>query len=86
MTENERVELELYIDTINALIGDFYVIALHHNIPLDGDDRVGKYYKDMIKYVHSLRKTTSYEDVLIAKRNIIAIKEKLVKLEVHHDI
>jgi hypothetical protein len=59
MTENERVELEIYIDIINSLIGDFYITASRYNIPLDHDNDVGMYYRKMIKYVGFLRRTTS---------------------------
>lgn len=86
MTVNERVELELYIDMINSLIGDFYVIASQNDIPLDKDDNVGHYYRKMLKYVHCLRQTMSYKDVVKAKKNIDAIKQKLVELEVCGDV
>jgi hypothetical protein len=86
MTDNERTELELYIDVLNSLIADFYRIASKHDIALDNNDKIGNYYRKMIKYVICLRKSTSYEDVLIAKRNIDTIKGKLAKLEACHDI
>ena len=86
MTNNERVELELYVDILNSLIADFYHISSEHNMPLNRDDNVGTYYRRMIQYVNHLRRATSYEDVLAARKNIAAIKEKLIRLEVFHDI
>lgn len=82
MTNNERTELELYIDVLNSLIGDFYVITSRYNISLDKDDNVGAYYRSMLQCVDSLRRTTSYEDVLEAKEKIAEIKRTLAKLEV----
>lgn len=86
MTDNERVELELYIDIINSLIAKLYQFASSHNVSLESDDDVGLYYKRMLKYVHHLRMSTSYDDVLTAKKNIPAIKEKLAKLEAEYAI
>lgn len=82
MTHNERVELEVCIDILNSLIGDFYIIASRHSIPLDNSNKVGTYYRNMVKYAHRLRRSTSYEDVLDAKRNIAVLKKKLTELDV----
>ena len=86
MTDNERVELELYIDVINSLIADFYRFASKHDISLNDDGDVGSYYRKVVKYENHLRRTTSYNDVLAAKDNIAAIKEKLAKLEADYDV
>ena len=86
MTENEKTELEFYIDMVDSLIGDFYVVATQNNISLDKDDNVSRYYKKMLKYARHLRGATSYKDVLDAKKNIDAIKQKLAKLEVCGDV
>ena len=81
MTDNERTELELYIDMLNSLISDFYRFASKHNISLNENDEIGVYYWKVVKYENHLRRTTSYEEVLAAKKNIAAIKERLAKLE-----
>ena len=86
MTEKERVELEVCVDVLNSLIADFHIIASKHNIPLDKDDNVGVSYRKVVKYVNHLRRTTSYEDVIAAKRNIATIRSRLVRLEVERDV
>ena len=81
MTENERTELEVCIYVLHSLVADINRIALKNNVNLDENNELGASYRYLLNYVNNLRKTTSYKDVIEAKRNIATMKEKLAKME-----